>query len=381
MATAGRPGPILAYEEGTFACFTVRRRIPKILAEARAEVGGAAGRDRRWDDLEQTILSGGPIDAGLISTPTHFWKQTVERWRGSAWADLPFFDLEFLLYRTINSLADELRPGFDVFSSARRAALEEALPRVRVAVDSSEVDLLRALLWALAGNEADLSQLTGSRPMGNPAVIVVDARAPLVERLDAAKGHSVVVLADNAGSELCFDLVLIDQLLASGIGRVDLHVKPSPMFVSDALVSDVDETVAAFREEDAGRSLRQVGERLQAARQQGRLVVVAPPDWGEPRHMNALSPDLDAALGRAAVVVAKGDLNYRRFFEDRAWPETTFVSVASVAAGMCAFALRVLKSDCVVGVPKAEVSNLFRADSDWRSDGRYSLVQRVDTGG
>jgi len=97
--------------------------------------------------------------------------------------------------------------------------------------------------------------------------------------------------------------------------------------------------------------------------------------------MNALSSEVDAALGRAAVVLAKGDLNYRRFFEDRAWPESTLVSVASVATGMCAFSLRVLKSDCVVGVSEADVSKLVRADSSWRSNGKYSLVQRVDKGG
>ncbi|HSR99249.1 MAG TPA: hypothetical protein VLM79_19490, partial [Kofleriaceae bacterium] len=74
------------------------------------------------------------------------------------------------------------------------------------------------------------------------------------------------------------------------------------------------------------------------------------------------------------------DLNYRRFFEDRAWPADVPVSVASVATGMYAFALRVLKSDSIVGLESAEVSRLFEADPDWRSNSRHSVVQRVDKG-
>ena len=96
--------------------------------------------------------------------------------------------------------------------------------------------------------------------------------------------------------------------------------------------------------------------------------------------MNALDVELTACLQTASIVISKGDLNYRRFFEDRTWPADSPVSVASVATGMHAFALRVLKSDCLVGLEPAAVSRLFATDPEWRSNGKYSVVQRVDQG-
>jgi hypothetical protein len=96
--------------------------------------------------------------------------------------------------------------------------------------------------------------------------------------------------------------------------------------------------------------------------------------------MNMLDPPLAASLRDAALVLAKGDLNSRRFFEDRAWPADAPVNVASVGTEMRAFALRVLKSDCVVGVPPPLAARLFATEPDWRSRGSHSVIQRVDRG-
>jgi hypothetical protein len=250
---------------------------------------------------------------------------------------------------------------------------------VAAALDAPEpLTLAGALLWSLSGNEEDLSQLARQRASGRSDRLLADQRPALIEKLSG--GGPVVVLADNAGAELCFDLVLIDLLLAGPCARVQLHVKPEPIFVSDALVSDVDETIDRFQALGAGSALGRAGARLRAARGNGALEVVAPPDWAEPRHMNGLSPAVDQSLRAAAVLLAKGDLNYRRFFEDRAWPADAPVATASVAMGMTAFGLRVLKSDCLAGLPLATAERLFTEDPWWRSSGRYAIVQRVDAG-
>ncbi|HXU62074.1 MAG TPA: ARMT1-like domain-containing protein [Polyangia bacterium] len=372
-----RPAPLPAYAPGSFALHTVQRRLPKILSDVTAQF---ADDDPRWAALTSALVNGGRIDRSLFSAPTPFWTARLASLEGRTWADQPFFDLEFLFYRAINSIAGDLRPGFDVFAGARRAALIDALPRVAAALDAREpLDLPGALLWSLSGNEEDLSQLARQRASGRSDRLIADQRPALLEHLAAAGARPVVILADNAGAELCFDLLLIDRLLAGPCARVQLHVKPEPMFVSDALVSDVDETIDRFATA-GGAALAQAGARLRAARATGALEVVAPPDWAEPRHMNGLSPALEAALRGAALVIAKGDLNYRRFFEDRAWPADTAVAVASVASGLRAFALRVLKSDCVAGLPPAVSASLFAGDPAWRSSSRYAIVQRVDAG-
>jgi hypothetical protein len=96
--------------------------------------------------------------------------------------------------------------------------------------------------------------------------------------------------------------------------------------------------------------------------------------------MNELDDELYSVLSAADVVLAKGDLNYRRFFEDRAWIPETPVAEASVAVGMVCYALRVLKSDVVVGIDREKVGILSANDRQWRSNGCHALIQRVDIG-
>ena len=369
-----RPPPISAYAAGSFASFTVRERLPRILEG----VQGQLGADPRWQALRDGVVSGGALDLRLFAAETAYWRYKLATLAGKTWREQSFFELEFLFYLAVRSIADDLRPGFDVFAAQRREALAQALPDVARKVEAADVqDLQTAVLLALIGNEADLSQL-GSAAQSS---ISRDERPALLERLRSSDGSAPVhVLADNAGSELCFDLVLADALLAARSGAVVMHLKPRPMFVSDALPADVDESIAGFERLAPRTELKQIGERLRAALRDGRLVLCAPLDWAEPRHMNALEAELSASLSAAALVLAKGDLNYRRFFEDRAWPPDTPIAQASVASGMHAFALRVLKSDVIAGIDKTHVSHLFTVDAAWRSNGTRSIVQRVDRG-
>lgn len=376
------PPPLAAYEEGSFAHFTVQHRLPKILADVKAQLERREGEDPRWAALESAIVVGGDIDASLVSARTPFWQHKLAKLAGARWSQLPFFDLEFLFYLAVNSIVDDLRPGFDVFAAARRASLSDALPRVARVVEAADgLSLDAALLLATSGNEADLSQLV-REPAGAPSISLLgDERPALTQRLSEVPGDATVqLLADNAGAELCFDLVLVDVLLEARPGPIEVQLKSQPMFVSDALPSDVEDTITGFCRADPGSRLATVGARLRQTLYDGRLVLRAPPDWAEPRPMNALAPELAASLRAAGIVLAKGDLHYRRFFEDRAWPAITPVSVASVATGMHAFAMRVLKSDSIVGLPAAVVSRLANAVPAWRSSGRHSIIQRVDQG-
>lgn len=368
------PPPIPAYAERTFALFTISKRIPKILDDVVSQFDDRERRDPRWTELRAAILSGGAIDTRQLVSSTRFWKRKISDLEGRRWSDLPFFDLEFLFYHGLNSIATDLRPGFDIFAAARRAALRDGLPKAARVAEATPVALDAALLLATGANEEDLSQLASTK---NGATLLVDERAALIECLGTRRDQPIVVLADNAGAELCFDLLLVDALLCSRDGGIRLHLKSQPMFVSDALPEDVEATVDAFSSESTA-GLAAAGRRLRSALAEGRLVLEAPADWAEPRHMNSLEKDLEQTLQRAHVVLAKGDLNYRRFFEDRSWPPDSSVGVASVLHGARAFALRVLKSDSVVGIDTARVAELQQRDPEWRSNGRYAVLQRVD---
>ena len=375
------PPAFFAYEPGTFATFTVKQRLPKILADVRRELKEQHRLDSRWEALETAVASGGPIDTSLFVLDTPYWRSRIAELAGATWSDQPFFDLEFLFYKAIDGIVLDLEPGLDVFAATRRKALVQALPDVARTLESAgPLALDAALRLALFGNEADLSQLVASSGRSEQSVLV-DEGADIVERLRVLPAGAVVrVLADNAGAELCFDLVLAARLLERGVSTMELHVKRSPIFVSDALASDVDETVSAFEKLPPSTALHAVGQALRRAMLDERLAIRAPRDWSEPRHIDALEPELSRALSSAHLVLAKGDLNYRRYFADRAWPAHTPVEVASIATDQHAFALRVLKSDCVAGIPANTVDHLTSTEPNWRTNLRHSIIQRIDAG-
>ncbi|HVV50841.1 MAG TPA: ARMT1-like domain-containing protein, partial [Polyangia bacterium] len=202
----------------------------------------------------------------------------------------------------------------------------------------------------------------------------------LLDRLAGATPPAAIhLLADNAGPELLADLLLADALLRLGDTRVVFHCKPWPMFVSDALVDDVRATVDGLRAHPAAAA-RAAGDRLSDALARARLRAETHVAWGEPRHFDALDADLTGALAAAGLVLAKGDLNYRRFVGDRDWPIDTPAADASAAVPFTAFALRVLKSDTLVGVTPAAAARAAALSPGWRTDGTHALVQRLGGG-
>jgi uncharacterized protein with ATP-grasp and redox domains len=374
------PPPIVR-APGGFADFTVARRFPKIGATA---IGGVPERDElrpRIEALVAAIVAGDEINTNWLEQPTPFWSRYVGELRGARWNDLPFFDIEFVFYLALNSLAGRFRDGTDVFRDTRRGALQSAISVLAAQGWSSSWSLADAIWFALVGNEADYSQLANQRNHASAweETMVVDQRPELLDELAQTSNSTapVHVIADNAGPELVADLVLADALLArSDEERLVLHCKPWPMFVSDALVEDVQMSIDALRA-CASRSLRATGERLQLALASTRLRLEAHCAWGEPRHFDALGDELSASLRAARVVIAKGDLNYRRFVGDRDWPAETPTSIGSQGVPFRAYALRVLKSDALVGVPHDIARRAAARNPSWRTDGSHALVQRL----
>lgn len=377
------PDHIRCHDKKGFARETLEKRLPKILGDARSAMEWDAGRDSRWEPFLENMIAGGPIALDMLTRPTPFWSNYIERLAGKTWRDLSFFEIEFIFYHAINSRAGWFETGFDVFAATRASALREALPRFERALGAiktvSGVERLRVLVRrATRGNAADCSQTSiVSDPWTHGEPLLVDDSEDLLAVLAGVDHGEIHVLADNAGAELCWDLALIDALLSLPMTRVVLHLKPWPMFVSDALGSDAQNCLAALTSKERSEDAQAVGRRLRAALSDDRLHFEASPDWGEPRHISGLDPELRRRMAKARSIIVKGDLNYRRFVEDRAWSPDAPVEDATVATDMSAFALRVLKSDAVVGIPSQSVSALRLAEPNWRSGGRYAVVQAL----
>jgi hypothetical protein len=358
---------------------TLRERFPEILKIA-SPVLGALGKEQPAAQLLASIQCGGTIDATCFAASSPYWSDYIAKAEGQQWSSLPFFEVEFLFYHGLNSISGFYESGADVFEHSRKVALEEALSDFSKAYESlikESSGLLRELLRAaVVGNQSDLSQLGSARWQTlHHQALLCDDSAQLSNRLETVSGF-VHLVADNAGAELLWDLALADEILGTGAGQVILHLKPCPMFVSDAVVADVEASIAALscHESDV---LALLGRRLRRALDDRRFELRAEAEWGEPRSFNELGDDILKLFSAAATVIFKGDLNYRRLIEDRSWKETTSLQLASLCIDFNIFAARVLKSDAVIGIAEDRASELWAQDQNWRTNGKYALIQQM----
>ena len=156
--------------------------------------------------------------------------------------------------------------------------------------------------------------------------------------------------------------------------QIRAHYKPRPHFVSDATLGDWDAALAAL-ERHSSPALRAWWQRLDGALRSGRLRTATHAFWCRPSPWAELPADLRAPLSQAHVVVLKGDLNYRRYVEDRAWPHDTSTIDLWLPELPPVLALRVLKSELAVGLPRDATEDLSRAEPDWLFNGRNAVVQ------
>ncbi|WP_329092488.1 damage-control phosphatase ARMT1 family protein [Streptosporangium sp. NBC_01469] len=254
-----------------------------------------------------------------------------------------------------------------------------------------------ALLWSLVGGDetgvpgvpgaldvSDVSDVSGGgsgRAAGGAGRVTAGSpggagRATADSPGGAGRGGAarICLVADNAGSELLPDLVLIDHLLhARGTGEVVLHVKPLPYYVSDATPADV---LACLRRMSAvGGEAGEIAGRLRAALGSGRLLVRAHAFSCAPLPYREMPFGLREDFASASLTIMKGDLNYRRLVGDRAWPHTTpFAEATAYFPGPVA-TLRTLKSEVAVGLDGDVVKALEATGRPWLTTGAHGLIQ------
>ena len=362
---------ILCNEPGSFPLSVLRDRHPAIVEGVLAAHPYApAVRPRLERLLQETAVAPLPADAHDAGA----WAEWGAPMFGRSWYDAPFLWAENFFYRRLLDAVGYYAPGawrgVDPFGPQKAADLpgERELAELDALQERPEPEqaagLVRAALW---GNRADLGfRLVAARAKRVDELLVDDSA-----RLWAlAGGGTVIVVADNAGRELLPDLVLIDFLLRTGRAtRVELHVKPAPYFVSDALTADV---LAELRRFPPGSA---IGARLDAALRSGTLELHTEDFYCAPLTFHDAPDALSARFAAAELTILKGDLNYRRLVGDRHWPASTpFAQVTAYFPGPVA-ALRTVKSDVVVGLAAGAERGL---PPSWRTSGAFALVQVRD---
>ncbi|MDG6102752.1 protein-glutamate O-methyltransferase family protein [Dactylosporangium aurantiacum] len=371
------PPPIRSDDPASFPASVLRDRHPAIVARVLADVPFAAPVRRSLATLLQDpTVTPLPRDAHDCED----WDRWGEPYFGRSMFEVPFLWAENYFYRRLLYATGYHEPGpwrgIDPFGPQKAADVpgeEElrALDALQVLPEEEQASaLVAASLW---GNRADLGFQLAQREAGEVHErvddLVVDDTDLLWKHLDrrGAGNGTVCVVADNAGRELLPDLVLIDFLLRTGrAARVELHVKPAPYFVSDALTADVLDELRRFPADSA------IGRRLSAALRDGTLELVTDAFYCAPLEFPQMPESLAARFGAARLTILKGDLNYRRLVGDRSWPaETSFLSTTGYFPGPVA-ALRTVKSDVVVGLAAGAAAKL---PASWRTSGAFAMVQ------
>lgn len=424
---------ILSDVPGSFTWKVLHERHPALIQKVRDATPYDPDRLRALDLLLGEITEG---VIGPLRGATHdrdLWESWDRGHLGRRWDDAPFLWAESYFYRKLLAAVGYFDPGpwwgvdpFEPFKQAELfgGAVDDELRALDGFSALSPGEQAQALtLKALWGNRADLGFLISAGGSGLdvrvPGLVADDSALvwSMIDDLSAAgaspagdgspagggpaagdgsptggasaaggrssaggaspaggRSSRVCLVADNAGNELLPDLVLIDHLLhARGVEEVVLHVKPSPYYVSDAMMADV---VACLRRMSAaGGRAGEIGGRLREAMGSGRLLVRAHAFACAPLPYEEMPGDLREDFASASLTIMKGDLNYRRLVGDRYWPPTTPFAVATEYFPGPVAALRTLKSEVVVGLEAGTVTALEASGKPWRVSGTHGLIQ------
>lgn len=397
------PEPLRASEVPSFTNYSVAVRLPNIARRALEENEFSSQTVDQIQALIDEIPDGKirPLHTPLAPDASQ-WAEYIRPYAGLTWLDVPWFFAEEYFYLRILEATGYYASGEgyhrDPYSHQKTLGListrgmihdlaekiDDALSQsVNTRRDSLEI-LLLADLW---GNQNDLSMWpvhrskNGSELRGGSAASNAAMEHILANNLDEALNYTdrldplstrIDIILDNAGYELVTDLALADFLLASGTAaKVVLHAKMHPVFVSDALLKDVLDTLD-FMIFDGDSRVLALSVRLRINLAAGKLVLRKHPFWTSPLPAWELSDDLLADMVGCDLLISKGDANYRRLLGDLHWPtDLSFASVVDYFP-FGVLALRTLKSEIAVGIDPSRVPAV---DPEWMINGRWGMVQ------
>lgn len=390
------PEPRRGLEPGSFAEHTMKNRLPRITRQVIADNDYPPEIVEALQAL-MAELPGGPLlplnDPG--APDLDLWEQDLRPHLGETYLEAPWVLAETYYFRRILQACAYFQPGplqgKDPFLPQKEQGFQEGLEQIRAysaelnrwiqdRAPEGEVleDLLHRAVW---GNQADLSVFPagGDSPSHTEdddrrAHMLVDDSSRVIDRLrDTARRVDFVM--DNSALELFQDLALADFLLTRGlVAEVWLHCKRYPTYVSDVTPAGVLNLTARLQE-DADADVRFMGRRLRGYLVSGRLVLQDHPFWNTARPTWEMPDDLRQTLAAASLVLSKGDLNYRRLFDDRHWEVTTpLQEVLGYLPAPWAM-LRVLKSETVLGLPPGAAEAAASRDPEWLISGRWAVLQ------
>ncbi len=385
-----RPPLLMNSEPGSFARNTMQVRVPAIIRETSALNEFSPDVHAALEDLARE-LEHGTVQFLREATPDReFWRAAWGEYAGRPWLDAPWYLSESYAYRRILQATRYFVPGptqgLDPFRPKKLTELEPgAAPRlVEATLRDLPADawkrfevLLYSSLW---GNRIDLSYAVSARiglasKLEDERVnLLVDDAERVWNFICSKPGSRIAFLQDNSGTELLMDLALADYLLQSGLAaQIDLHLKPQPFFVSDAMPQDVEAGLAALPA--GGEQAGALAERIRAYLAEGRLRLTT--HWFNSSCLFYFQAPDDLRAEWAALdgVIVKGDANYRRLVGDMHWPHTASFEQATDYFPAPLVALRTLKCELMLGLRPGQSEQLCADDPQWLVNGKRGVVQ------
>ena len=178
---------------------------------------------------------------------------------------------------------------------------------------------------------------------------------------------------------LVTDLAMADFLVSSGIAAtVPFQLKGHPTFVSDAMESDLLETVEHFvNQKDESPHCSAAGKRWKEYLESGKWICREDYYWCQPFPFWQMPPGTSASLSEADYCFVKGDANYRRLLGDCTWDyvEDSFEDVVGSYFPCPVVALRTLKAEVGCGMSKDLIEGAKSKDKNWQTNGGWGVLQ------
>ncbi len=372
-----RPAPISTIDND-FAFNTMNVRIPDILRDViNNNPDYPPSIMKNLENLQHTISNGDtvkmlPPDAHDYAAWLPHYEEQLNSYQPFNWHACDWFFGETYAYRSLMEAVRYFETGRDPFAPTKREEIaSDALWALLERAIDAEDDLVTLLGLAVWGNRIDLSYAP-SREHGTTISendLLVDDRTAFVALLDTIPHLNMIL--DNFGTEFAMDLVAADSLLKRG-KSVALHFKAHPTFVSDAIAPDFWTMLAAMDEH-----VPQLASRLRNAWNIGKLTLKPHPFWNSSYFMWEMPSSLKQSL-RGSALIVKGDANYRRMVGDAIWDTTVPFGEVLAYMHVPVLALRILKSEPVVGLPVGMAKPLDTVDEKWRLNGRRGVIQFYD---
>jgi hypothetical protein len=386
------PAQIFVSEPGSFAEYTMRYRLPRILQDVRDQNAYPAEIQANLAAL-QLEMSQGQVQALAEDSPdTAFWLQAWHPWQGCTWQQLPWLFAETYFYRRILEAVSYFYPGpwhgHDPFTIAKQQGLVEGITRLTTLLHTApDAGSPRDAFWfwlysSLWSNRADFSNLVSLANAnvlsgGGNDYLLVDDSLQVWNTLQSGRIERLDIVCDNAGPELLTDLAFADQLfLQRLVEKIVLHVKPQPYYVSDAMIEDVIRSIHSLQA-NADGIVSSLGNRLQNELRNNHLYCSAHSFWASCLTLFQMPTDLVVDMSQADLAIFKGDVNYRRLLDDRHWPSTTPLDEVPNQVPNDYVALRTVKSELICGLASGQSEQMVQRDPEWLINGRWGLVQYV----